>query len=558
MRRADLALGFSLALTSAALGCSTDEAASTEPSANGSGGSAATNSGGGTVASAGAGLAAGGSSGTASSAGGSSGVAGLGAGGSGAVTVDFALQALAANRSVGLEWTPVPDATAYKLYFAEGSAATPSSSSIEIDATRATYVHRALTNGTTYHYAIAAVVGGSESAPSPDISATPSGEWALEEFGSGLFEDLATGELVPRVPLEERVQILIFAEGYTDADLGTFHDDGDHDGARDGDVDGWIDEVFAIEPYASYREAFVIWTLPRASNTHFDGGDTAFAVPTISGTYLATDTIAADGETATRAWSAIAELSVAPGDFSGGGFGSLRTHVAAFLLYDPVLERAALSGRTLALRNPDDGSQRIDAAFGVGHAHEFTHAFSAVRDEYIENENPPVSGWDELDNVVGTNVCGELPWSHLLQGSEFNPDQGDLVGAFGVDAHGFHSELLCLMNGTHDNAEYYGGNGLLRSNDRLCNYCRELTAFRIYSRSAVLENGTAGFEQWKANYRAKFYERFPFAVPATVPQTNNLGTSYYESCVAALQASQSRSDPAPSGPVVYGCVTEEP
>ncbi len=558
MRRASLALGFALALTAASLSCSSDERSSTQPASIGSGGSSSSggsSAGGSSAAAAGSGASGGGTV-AAGGAGGAGGGPSAGAGGSG-VSVEFGLSALGANRSVGLEWDPVANASGYKLYFQAGASATTSSSVIEIEASRATYVHRALDNGTTYHYLISAVVAGSESQPSPDISATPGGEWTLEEFGSGLFEDITTGESVPRVPLEKRVQVLLFAEGYTAADLEIFHADADHDSDRQGDVDGWIDDVFAIEPYASFREAFVVWFLPRASNTHFDGGDTAFAVPT-SGPPLATATIPTDGETAALAWEALGQLPVAATDFSGGGFGNLRTHVAAFLLFDPDLERASLSGRATSLRNPADDSQRIAAAFGVGHAHEFSHAFSGVRDEYIENDNPPVSGWDDLSNVVGTNVCGELPWAHLLEGGDVNASQAELVGAFGVQAHGFHSELLCLMNGTHDNAEYYGGNGLLRSNDRFCNYCRELTMFRIYGRSSLLDNDTTGYEEWKLDYREKFYARFPFAVPAVVPQTNNVGETHYDACVAALQFSEARVVSPPSGPQVYGCVTEDP
>ncbi len=69
----------------------------------------------------------------------------------------------------------------------------------------------------------------------------------------------------------------------------------------------------------------------------------------------------------------------------------------------------------------------------------------------------------DTSNVVATNVCAELPWQHLLAGGTINPDVEQLVGAFGTSTHGYHSELVCLMNGTHDNANYYGGDGLLRT-----------------------------------------------------------------------------------------------
>jgi hypothetical protein len=487
-----------------------------------------------------------------------------GSGGSGGATVvnaDLTLSALAANQSVGLEWDSIEGADSYRIYVAEGSAATPASAMLEVDGARSTFVHRGLTNGTEYHYVISAVAAGVESPPSADQSATPAGEWVLEELGSGIFEDVSTGQPVARVPLEERQHVLLFAEGYQSADLAIFHDNADHDGDRDNDVDGWIDEVFSIEPYTAFREAFVIWMLPRASNTHFDGGDTAFAVPTVAGSFLGTGSIASNGETAALAWSAIELLPVPPSDFSGGGFGSARTHTAAFLLFDPERGQASVSGRALALRNPGDDSQRISSAFGVGHAHEFTHAFSSLRDEYLEDDNSPPNQWSETSNVVGTSACSELPWAHLLSGTTINAATGELVGAFGRVTHGFHSELVCLLNGTHDNATYYGGNGLLRTNGRMCNFCREMTAYRIYSRSSVVGNDDGGFETWKSDYREAFFARFPFAVPALVPQTNNVsnpdqGDPVYEACTASAAAAASVEQAQHSaGPVVHGCVT---
>jgi hypothetical protein len=466
--------------------------------------------------------------------------------------------ALAANRSVGVEWNAVEGATSYKVYWAEAAAPSNASMSFEVMAPHATFVHRALTNGTVYQYAVSAIVGGQESALSPPAMATPTGEWVLEEFGSGIFDDITTGQSVPRVPVEKRAHLLLFAEGYTMADLPTFHADADHDGGRESDVDSWVDYVFSLEPYRDFREAFVVWQLPRASMTHFDGANTAFMVPV---TASATGNISGTGETATRAWEAIALLPVQPTDFGAEGFASARTHVASFLLYDPQRMRAGVSGRMLGLRNPAETSQRIASAFGVGHAHEFTHAFSNLRDEYIELDNN-APGTSETSNVVETNVCGELPWSHLLAGGAHNATTQELVGAFGTAAQGYHSELICLMNGTHDNATVYGGDGLLRDDDRMCNFCREMTTYRIYSRTGILEDDETGFATWKSTFRPKFYERFPFQAPPTVPQTNNVrnpaqGMTVYTACVAAQQVAPTAKRVTQASPSSPGCIGEE-
>jgi hypothetical protein len=279
-------------------------------------------------------------------------------------------------------------------------------------------------------------------------------------------------------------------------------------------------------------------------------------------TNASTGSVGATGETATRAWQAIGMLPVPPSDFTGSGFGNTRTHVAAFLLYDAARGRAGVSGLSLALRNPAQNSQRIASAFGVGHAHEFTHAFSALRDEYIELDNDAPSNTSETSNVVASNQCAQLPWQHLLPGGAQNAATMSLVGAFGTPAQGYHSELICLMNGTHDNASHYGGNGLLRDDERMCNFCREITAYRIYSRAGILADDEAGFATWKSAYRAKFFERFPFAVPAVVPQTNNVqnpaqGMAYYESCQATQQLAPQARRVTASSSGRQGCIVEQ-
>lgn len=482
---------------------------------------------------------------------------GSGAGGSGGQLPagPLMLTAIPANQSVGLEWNAQPGAESYRVHYAAGATVTLADPSFDVEGTRTTAVHRGLMNGTAYHYLVAPVTGGVGAAASNEATATPAGEWVLEELGSGVFEDVSTGQPVAKVPIEKRIHVLLFGEAYGADQLAGFHDVASHDDDRANDVDRWVDEVFGIKPYADLREAFVVWYIARPSNTDSAGGDTAFMVPVSGGVQSPTT------ETAQRAWDAIALHPYPPMDFSGGGFGNLRTHVAAFLIRDPQSGRAGVSGITTSLRNPDDMQQRISAGFGVGHAHEFTHAFSAVRDEYLEDDNSPPNNTGDLSNVVASNACGELPWSHLLAGGTINPSTEELVGAFGRTTHGFHSELHCLMNGTHDNASYYGGNGLLRTNDRMCNFCREVTAYYIYARSSVLEMGSAGVETWKTSYRDKWFQRFPFFVPEVVPQTNDVrnpdeGMAYYEACTAAGTVPAQSRVPAHAGPRWSGCVVE--
>jgi hypothetical protein len=104
------------------------------------------------------------------------------------------------------------------------------------------------------------------------------------------------------------------------------------------------------------------------------------------------------------------------------------------------------------------------------------------------------------------------------------------VGAFGVNNR-YHSEFKCLLNGAHDNSVLYGGNNDLRAYNRMCNWCRELSAFRLYERTGVLANQATSWSTWVSTYRTAFYEELGFSVPDTVPQRNSAGKEWFVECV---------------------------
>jgi hypothetical protein len=469
----------------------------------------------------------------------SAGAATAGAGGTASDATPADVHAIPGSTTVGLEWSEVPEATSYNVYWSTSAGVTPATGQLVSGVARG-HVERGLTNGTTYHYVVTAVTSAGESAPSVEASATPAGEWVLEQLGTGDFEAVQTPGRVPAVPVEERIHVLLFAEGYTREALATLHSEASHE-SRDNDVDRWIDEVFAIEPYALFPEAIVVWFLPRASNTTIRDtpSDTAFQVPVSLGTLPSVGRPTT--ETASRAWEAIGSFPY-PAVAYDGPWRDARNLVAAFLLYDPDVGRAYGSGVTLTLSNPSSSRERIAAAFAMGHAHEFTHAFSGLTDEYLETSSTAPNNWSDTSNVVGTNTCGELPWAHLLAGSAINPNTEGLVGAFGDPSLGFHSELLCLMNGTHDNGEFFardeGGSCrstscTLRVEDRMCNFCREITALRVFQRSGILPGDT---DLWTREYRDAFYAHYGFVVPDQVPQSNDVsrpenGTPIFQDCV---------------------------
>lgn len=442
------------------------------------------------------------------------------------------LRALGANGTIGLDWSRVSGAHAYRIYFANTPGVTPQGGQA-LDATEPSFVHRGLMNGQAYYYVVSALLASGEGPPSPEASATPSGEWVLEQLGSGDFDDIVTGAPVARLPIEQRVQIFLLPEGYTSADLAIFHDEATH-AAGNNDVDRWIKEVFAFDPYSRFSSAFVVWFLPRASSAHLGEGATAFGVTVSSG---AVGDVAA---VATPLWGALDATGSDAFAFAPG-MNQPPNFVAAFLLFDPQRMRAGFSGLTTSLRNPGNQRQNIRAAFGQGHAHEFTHAFSGVGDEYIETTGRAPSMISETFNISPSNRCDELPWAHLLEGRGINTTAG-LVGAFGTPELGYHPELLCEMNGTHDNGSHFCQSGdesyttLTLRPPRFCNYCRELTAYHVFERTGILV-GSAGFTTWKTNYRPRFYERFGFIVPpGAIPQTLTCNRAdppkpVYEACM---------------------------
>jgi hypothetical protein len=92
------------------------------------------------------------------------------------------------------------------------------------------------------------------------------------------------------------------------------------------------------------------------------------------------------------------------------------------------------------------------------------------------------------------------------------------------------------MNGTHDNGEYWcSGESLTLRPARLCNFCREITAYRVFQRTGLLSGSDQeAFASWASSYRQPFFERFGFFVPDEVPQAVSCDAgdvAVYEACV---------------------------
>ncbi|WP_373048811.1 M64 family metallopeptidase [Vulgatibacter sp.] len=369
--------------------------------------------------------------------------------------------------------------------------------------------------------------------------------WVAHFTGNGTIEDPRTGAAI-ELPLERRVHVALLAEGYTQADLDA--------GRFDRDVERWMAEVLAVEPYATYRQALVVWKLPVASAERIRAGvgDTALRLPVRADRRgVDMEAIRADGETAARIWAALRRLPHAPARFfpPGGRTSRLAKDVVAHVLVlDPRKGQRGLSGVALPMIDPERRGRRVAVAIGHDLAHEFSHAFARLQDEYMEDccgprGAEPVAGGSssaQLANVVKGNACETLPWRHLLAGGAINPSGEGLVGAFGFGEVGYHPELKCLLNGAHDNRAFYGGDGWLRTPTRLCNFCREVTALRFFERTGVLEDSTRSLQIWEREFRAPFFARYGFDVPGEVPQRTSDGRAWFQACEQAPAAAVTR------------------
>ena len=357
--------------------------------------------------------------------------------------------------------------------------------------------------------------------------------------GTGMIPDIRDGQLV-MLDHEHMVHVLLVAEGYTAADLARFHL------GTSNDVDDWMDQWEALDVYNDFREAFCFWKLPAVSNARIVPGgaveDTAFRVPVDSGGDVdlpsgsATDTVSA------RVWAEVLRLPFPPRYFypttATRTRGLAKNVVVSAMLYDPARGRSGYSGTTALLVNPQNGNQSVATAFSRNLAHEFTHAFARLRDEYLSIDGSRScvvnsGAWysSNVSNLSCDATCANVPWSHLVAGGAINPSQNGLIGAFGHTEDGYHSELKCLMNGDRDdNAEVYGGESELRTEERMCNFCRELTAFRLFERIGRLDDTATSYAYWETQYRQPFYQTYGFDVPAVVPMETPAGRPVFVPC----------------------------
>jgi hypothetical protein len=442
------------------------------------------------------------------------------------------IETIVGKDAVALRWEALP-AASYTLYWASQPGVAKTGAAIKD--VKPGYIHRGLTNGQTYYYTLRGSLAGALSPFLPEVSATPKDEFELVSAGSGSIPDLKNGG-TRRLSVKQMMHAIMLPDGYLQAELDA--------GIFTKDVLEYSKLLFAIDPYDELAGAFVVWMLPRASKAHVtsadpQSADSAFRVPITASGYGVGKQMT---ETAKKVWEAMQGFPYPVSEYySGGGRTAYlaKSFTIHILVLDPARGRTGFSGRTVKLYAPGNTQKALSVAIAHNLAHEFTHAFARLADEYLELDygltsttNASTDKAAYVSNVVQEPSCATVPWKHLLVGGMYNPKQAQLVGAFGHAKLGFHPELKCLMNGTHDNAQLYGGNGNLRTTDRLCNFCRELLTFRLHERTGILSDADTALDSWKSAYRDGFYKRFGFNVPQVVPQQTSVGKAWYQPCTA--------------------------
>jgi hypothetical protein len=429
----------------------------------------------------------------------------------------------ASSSQIYLSWTAsTGTVTGYKIYkggtYLKSVAATTTSDA-------------GLIASTNYCYYVTAYNSNGESVQANQLCATTQDLVLKENLllvfkGSGIITNIETRQTMTLIE-EEKLNILIIPEGYTEADLAS--------GAFDADVIHWINDTKKVEPLASFQNALNILQYNIASSEHVllsDTGkaDTAFAVPVWRDGSIRDEL----EDTAALVWKTATDLElIKPLYYPSGGRTNYinKNLVVVILVFDPKSGASGFSGLSRRLINPHNINQKISTSFACNATHEFLHAFAMLSDEYLMNSSGKLGEPNALavlastvSNVVDESNRGTVPWQHLIAGGTINPATAQLIGSFGNTNNGYHPEAKCLMNGTHDNAHYYGGDGDLRTLERLCNWCREITGFRLLERLGIFSTPTSDFSTWINKYRANFYTLYPFNVPEEdLPLTNNRG-----------------------------------
>lgn len=345
--------------------------------------------------------------------------------------------------------------------------------------------------------------------------------------GNGVIDDYSgTGTL--QILPKDLHTILVIPEGYTEKEINS--------GIFYVDIRNWIEQSEWVEPFRSYKNAFRILQYNAPSDAYITENDRE---KTLLGILPAQENTLDNDMTipSKRVWKIVEDNGLLTDDtYPRKGITSnvVKNLTIVILVYDPKENRSGFSGFVKRFPHPDGSNKNLSVAISRNTTHEFLHSFSHLSDEYLDkmrekkfHPNQDAESSNYLSNLSPNQQASLTPWKHLLRGGKYNPDIANFIGTFGDAKNGYHSEAKCIMNGRHHNKDTYGGDGQLRDHKHICNWCREITVFRLYEKVGIFKNPNNDFMTWKEKYRDNYYRRKGLSKPEEIPARNSEGKAIY-------------------------------
>jgi hypothetical protein len=257
-----------------------------------------------------------------------------------------------------------------------------------------------------------------------------------------------------------------------------------------------------------YAGAFDVWAAWTPSATRVTPNRTSYygLATAVNNPRLMDYTLGPDQ--AQRIWSSVQAVTARPASkVVNGGIVNV---VVAILVRSTETPTDLVSGFCSGISTTDGW---LSLAIADEQIHEFGHAWPGLGDEYIHLMDTAISEADKARGIANagnmwsrsqfayTTKAQDVPWRHLMPGSDLNPDQGSVIGLLwwgGYFERGvWHSEPFCLMNGAHQNWNLsHTQRGAWLRASYLCFWCEELAVARIAAVCGLLGPSTDGVIMW--------------------------------------------------------------
>jgi len=381
--------------------------------------------------------------------------------------------------------------------------------------------------------------------------------------GSRTIPNIATGGTTT-LSSSEIIDIVILGDGYLSGENTTFFNH-----AQD-----WYDRIFdpvdGIRPFSFFPEAFRVRANFKSSSQRASGPDDSdrqsyykvkLNCSTNCGVYIDSswwnDSDTVNETFRDRVFDAIDEVSPLnttqyPSSLAMSDQADVHSHLVAVLLIRRNSDGNQPGGVTVNIPRTS-GTRIVRSALGVGWEHEFAHAFSYVKDEYIHDRGSTATDSNPLPadrsifnvrNLTYSNDRCDLLWPHLAPGGQYNSNVNSLIGNLFKGGKRYengvwHSEYSCLINGTHHNylcdVDPASPDTNLRDHEHFYFWCEEIVAWRILEKTGefwrggdpadINARGRTWYQRWVNTLRDDYYTHFD--VPTLIREKNACYDTFY-------------------------------